>query len=141
MRDEDFTAILAYLKSMPAVKHLVVNQAPPTWCEVCEQSHGGGAANKISAPDSFDPNYTSPWDLAGTYGNESGKPSRTVVKQAEHWLIARADAEPTPLIAVAENKYQAVGFTNFISFEIDETGEVTSLREFGWNERRFARRR
>ena len=29
MRDEDFTAILAYLKSMPAVKHLVVNQAPP----------------------------------------------------------------------------------------------------------------
>ena len=45
MTDEDLKAIFAYLKTVTPVKHVVDNTEPPTHCEVCRATHGGGARN------------------------------------------------------------------------------------------------
>jgi hypothetical protein len=45
MTDEDLKAIFAYLRTLPPVKHVVDNSVPPTFCELCGSTHGGGARN------------------------------------------------------------------------------------------------
>lgn len=46
MTDADLADIFAYLQSLPHVKHRVSNTDPPTFCEVCGQTHGLGELNK-----------------------------------------------------------------------------------------------
>jgi mono/diheme cytochrome c family protein len=43
--DEDLAAVFAYLRSLPLVKHVVVNGLPATPCRVCGLEHGGGDSN------------------------------------------------------------------------------------------------
>lgn len=43
--DEDLAAVFAYLRTLPPVKHVVVNGVPPTKCSVCGLEHGGGDRN------------------------------------------------------------------------------------------------
>jgi len=45
MTDDDLKAIFAYLRTLKPVKHVVDNSEPPTFCEVCKTSHGGGEKN------------------------------------------------------------------------------------------------
>lgn len=45
MTDEDLKSIFAYLKTIKPVKHLVDNTEPPTLCEICKSTHGGGDKN------------------------------------------------------------------------------------------------
>jgi mono/diheme cytochrome c family protein len=45
MTDDDLKAIFAYLKTLKPVKHVVDNTEPPTMCEVCRATHGGGDKN------------------------------------------------------------------------------------------------
>ena len=45
MTDEDLAARFAYLKTLKPVHHRVDNTAPPTFCKVCRQTHGGGDQN------------------------------------------------------------------------------------------------
>jgi mono/diheme cytochrome c family protein len=45
MNDDDLTAIYAYLRTTPAVKHIVDAKAPRTLCRVCNKEHGGGERN------------------------------------------------------------------------------------------------
>jgi hypothetical protein len=45
MTDEDLAAMFAYLKTLKPVHHRVDNTAPPTFCKVCRQTHGGGDQN------------------------------------------------------------------------------------------------
>ena len=45
MTDEDLKANFAYLKTLTPVKHVVDNVEPPTFCEVCKGTHGGGDKN------------------------------------------------------------------------------------------------
>ena len=42
LTDEDLKAIFAYLRTVPAVKHLVDNSRPPTLCKICGLMHGAG---------------------------------------------------------------------------------------------------
>jgi hypothetical protein len=48
MTDGDLSDIFAYLQTLPPVKHRVSNTDPPTFCEVCGQTHGLGEFNKKS---------------------------------------------------------------------------------------------
>jgi hypothetical protein len=45
LNDEDLKAVFAYLRSQPAVKHVVDNTEPPTFCKLCQEKHGGGERN------------------------------------------------------------------------------------------------
>jgi cytochrome c553 len=45
LTDDDLRAMLAYLKTMKPVKHMVDNTKPPTLCKLCRQKHGGGDQN------------------------------------------------------------------------------------------------
>ena len=45
LTDEDLQAILAYLRTVPPVKHRVDNPEPPTPCKVCGNVHGTGDRN------------------------------------------------------------------------------------------------
>jgi hypothetical protein len=46
LKDEDLTAMFAYLRTLPPVKHVVTNAQPPTDCPVCGLKHGGGDRNR-----------------------------------------------------------------------------------------------
>jgi len=45
MTDQDLSAVFAYLKTLKAVRHYVDNAEPPTYCKVCQRTHGGGDRN------------------------------------------------------------------------------------------------
>jgi len=45
MTDQDLSAVFAYLKTLKAVHHYVDNAEPPTYCKVCQKTHGGGDRN------------------------------------------------------------------------------------------------
>jgi mono/diheme cytochrome c family protein len=45
LTDDDLKAILAYLRTLPPVKHRVDNSLPPTYCKLCRQKHGAGDQN------------------------------------------------------------------------------------------------
>ena len=45
LSDDELKAIFAYLRSIPAVKHRVDNNLPPTDCKACRGKHGAGDQN------------------------------------------------------------------------------------------------
>lgn len=45
LNDDDLKAVFAYLRAQPAVKHVVDNSEPPTFCKLCQEMHGGGDRN------------------------------------------------------------------------------------------------
>lgn len=45
MTDSDLADIFAYLKSLKPIRHRVDNSLPPTFCKLCQQTHGGGDQN------------------------------------------------------------------------------------------------
>ena len=45
MTNEDIAAVFAYVKTFKTVRHHVDNTEPPTYCQVCRQTHGGGNQN------------------------------------------------------------------------------------------------
>lgn len=45
LNDADLKAVFAYLRSQTAVKHVVDNTEPPTYCKLCQEKHGGGDRN------------------------------------------------------------------------------------------------
>jgi mono/diheme cytochrome c family protein len=46
MTDQDLKDIFAYLKTLKPVDHYVDNSLPPTYCQKCKLTHGGGERNK-----------------------------------------------------------------------------------------------
>ena len=46
MTDADLKDLFAYLKSLAPVDHYVDNTLPPTKCERCKLTHGGGERNR-----------------------------------------------------------------------------------------------
>jgi len=45
MTDADLSAIFAYLRQLPPLKHNVSNTETPTYCKVCRRRHGSGEWN------------------------------------------------------------------------------------------------
>ena len=43
--DDELKDALAYLRTVPAVRHRVDNTEPPSECRLCRQKHGGGESN------------------------------------------------------------------------------------------------
>lgn len=45
MTDDELKAVFAYLRTVLPVKHRVDNSLPPTYCKLCQSTHGGGEQN------------------------------------------------------------------------------------------------
>jgi len=45
MTDQDLKAIFAYLRTLPPIHHRVDNSLPPTFCKLCQGTHGAGDQN------------------------------------------------------------------------------------------------
>ena len=49
LTEDDLADMFAYLRSVPPVKHRISNTDPPTFCPLCEQTHGLGDKNVTPA--------------------------------------------------------------------------------------------
>lgn len=45
LNDDDLKAMFAYLQRVKPVRHRVDNHEPPTYCKLCQQTHGAGSQN------------------------------------------------------------------------------------------------
>ena len=140
LSDEDLTAILAFLKTTVPVEHLISNSEPPTWCEVCEQRHGGGELNEIQPHKLFDPNYVIPWDIDGSYTLEGSGEMCSISKKKDQWMISGSQDGETiagRILPVSENKFIAEGFSHYLTFEVGSQGKVSAFYFEGLNPRRY----
>ena len=125
INDEDFAAMLQYLKTTEPVNHQVLNRVPPTFCGVCGETHGLGEINEYEPLTPFDPNYVVPWDIAGEY--RRGRNLSRISQENGQWMIAGRQGKPTPLVAVSENAFQIQAKPQVYSFEVNDENEVVAL--------------
>ncbi|CAN5476990.1 hypothetical protein BH10BAC2_BH10BAC2_22630 [soil metagenome] len=126
--DTDLKAMLAALKSLPPVKHQIVNGIRPTLCEVCGEKHGYGDHNKIipiiaaSVNTSIDPSY------AGIYAGKNKDTAIVTFKNKKLWVrLGSEDPNEIELIPVAENEFNGSGLLFPVSFIKNASGKVTGL--------------
>jgi mono/diheme cytochrome c family protein len=140
LNDEDLTSILAFLKTTVPVEHQISNLEPPTWCEVCEQRHGGGDENLIQPYEPFDSNYVIPWDIAGTYKAEDSGELRSISKRQGQWMISGmqdGEAINGRIVPISETKFIAEGFSHYLTFEVDSQGKVSAFNFVGLMAQRY----
>jgi mono/diheme cytochrome c family protein len=138
MTDDDLKAILMALKQLPPVNHKVMNEMTPTFCEICEQSHGYGEYNKIIAlkPVSF--NRSLYPEFAGTYVHRDGYSIEVTLENKK--LYITEGGPKYELIPVAENRFEASGFSTPVSFKRDATGKVKWLISYWIEEDLFEKK-
>jgi mono/diheme cytochrome c family protein len=129
MTDEDLTAILSALQKLPPVNHKVVNGIKETHCEVCEMSHGYGEHNKIVPLKAVPFNKALYPDFVGTYTHPEEGFSYEVTLERGKLLISEGGT-PVELVAVGENRFEALGFPTPVGFRRDEKGNVKGLFEY-----------
>lgn len=129
MTDEDLTAILMALQKLPPVNHKVVNGIKATYCEVCELEHGYGENNKIIPLKAVPFNKALYPDFVGTYTHPEEGFSYVVTVERDKLLISEG-GDPVELVAVGENRFEALGFPTPVGFRRDEKGKVKGLFEY-----------
>ncbi|MDX1642532.1 MAG: c-type cytochrome [Balneolaceae bacterium] len=123
LTDEDLTDIYLALKQSQPVKHLILNGATPTYCEVCETEHGLGSTNHLEEIQPFSNQFVVPLDYAGTYVNQVFEADTLRLTISENKLIL----DDFEFIPVSETDFLADGFFAPIRFNRDLEGKVTSL--------------
>jgi Cytochrome C oxidase, cbb3-type, subunit III len=124
--DADLSAILAALKSLPPVKHQIVNRIKPSLCEVCGVKHGYGDQNKISPIIPVKVNTNIYPSYAGTYANKYKDTAHILLKDKKLWVKAgHGEVKEIELIPVAENEFQGSGLPSSIIFIKNQSGKIT----------------
>lgn len=127
MTDEDLTAMFSALKTITPVQHRVINDMPPTYCEVCGQKHGYGENNKLVTLKPYETNTASWPAYAGTYVSKIyGDTTVITYKDKKLWLSFQGD-KPASLVPVAAATFAADGFLAPVSFEKDQPGKKDIL--------------
>jgi len=127
--DEDLSAIYQTLMTSYPVKHVVLNNAPPAYCEVCEQEHGLGNINHIEALNPFQEDYKIPEDLAGEYTGSLLKRNalKVIYRDEELALLFNNNPKELEMIPMGIDKYMVVGISP-VEFIRDSDGNVTEAR-------------
>lgn len=125
MTEEDLKAIMTALQQVPPVNHKVVNNMEPSYCEVCEQSHGYGKYNKIIPLKRVPFNSFLYTEFVGTYVHREG--FQVEVSLENKKLMISEGGPKLELVPVAENRFQALGFSTPVSFKRDAAGKVKWL--------------
>lgn len=127
--DEDLSAIYQALMTSFPVKHLVLNSAPPSYCEVCEHEHGLGNVNHIEPLNPFRKDYKIPNDLAGEFIGSVRKQNTLNIFYRDEHLALKFNNSPEELemIPLGEDKYLVLGISP-LEFIRNSDGKVTSAR-------------
>ncbi len=126
------------LKQLPPVNHKVMNEMPPTFCEICEQSHGYGEYNKIIALKPVPFNSSLYPEFVGTYVHREGYSIEVTLENKK--LYITEGGPKYELIPVAENRFEALGFSTPVSFKRDATGKVKWLISYWIEEDLFEKK-
>lgn len=125
MTDEDLKAIFMALQNAPPVNHKVINSMKPGYCNVCEQEHGYGEHNKIKPISGVPFDRKIYPDFVGKYIHPEGYAIEVTL--TENKLMVSEGGDPVELVPVAENKFEALGFSTPVSFKRDASGKVKWL--------------
>jgi len=125
MSDEDLRAIHAFLLTMQPVAHAISNQAEPTWCPVCEQTHGLGETNTVERPVGVPVERTLLDEYVGAY---SAFGFTIHVTREGDQLRAQEDEGPVAdLVPQSDTRFLMVGGAAPLRFVRDEAGAVTAV--------------
>jgi hypothetical protein len=125
--DNDLSAILAALKSLPPMKHQVVNRLKATPCEVCGVKHGYGDQNKITPIVAAKVNKNPNPSYVGKYTNKYKDTVAVLLKDKKLWFSAgHGEKKEIELIPIAENQFHGSGLPSAITFIKDASGKVVS---------------
>ncbi len=130
LSDEDLAAIYtALMKSIP-FKHLVLNNLPDSYCEICNLDHGGGDMNKREVPpDNLVMNL--PSELDGLYVSQDFLQDTLKIfhEEAKTWITwGRTNDRKWPLIAVNDSVYRAQDFQSPYVIIRNEEGKIIGLK-------------
>ena len=123
--DSDLSCMLTALKSLPPVKHQVLNSLESTYCEVCGRWHGYGKYNRIAPLIQYpggNGNYSA---YAGSFINKYGDTTHIRLKDKKLWV--NTNTGDSELIRVTESQFQASGYPGPVSFIKDRKGRVHAL--------------
>ena len=128
--DTDLSAMLTALKSLPPVRHQIVNRKKPTLCEVCGEKHGFGDHNKIVPIIPASVNTTIYASLAGSYADKNNDTVVVLFKDKKLWVSFGEDkTKEIELIPIADNKFNGSGLPAPISFIKNASGKISGLVE------------
>ena len=128
--DTDLSAMLAALKTLPPVKHQIVNGKKPTLCAVCGSLHGFGDQNKIIPiiPIAMNPKLY--FAYAGVYADS--EKDTVIILSKDHKLLIKMGGEDDKgieLIPVAKNEFHGSGLPSPITFITNSDGKLTGFRD------------
>ncbi len=128
--DSDLSAILAALKTLPPVRHQIVNGKKPTLCAVCGTLHGYGDQNKIIPiiPIAFNtslyPGY------AGVYADNERDTVLILLNDQKLWVkMGGEDDKGIELIPVAKDEFNGSGLPSPITFIKNPAGKLTGFTD------------
>src|SRR5690606_18838882 len=125
MTDEDLKAILMAMQNARSVNHKVINGMKAGFCNVCGQEHGYGEHNEIKPISAVPFDQSIYPDFVGHYIHPDGYAIKVTL--AENKLMVSEGGDPVELVPVAENRFEALGFSTPISFKRDVSGKVKWL--------------
>ena len=130
LTDEDLAAIYAALMETIPFKHLVLNNLPDTYCEVCNLDHGGGELNEKEVPaDSLVKNL--PSELDGIYvSTDFPQDTLKIFHEDDKTWITRGKTNNRkwPFIAVNESVYRAQDFQSPYVLIRNAEGKITGMQ-------------
>jgi mono/diheme cytochrome c family protein len=128
--DTDLKAMLAALKSLPPVRHQIVNGIKPTLCEVCGEKHGYGDHNKIIPIIAAIVNKSNYASYAGIYADKDNDTAIVTLKDKKLWIkMSPEDPKEIELIPVAESEFNGSGLPSPITFIKNASGKVTGFAD------------
>ncbi|MBI2731687.1 MAG: c-type cytochrome [Sphingobacteriales bacterium] len=128
INDTDLKAMLAALKTIPPVKHRIVNGIKPSLCEVCGQKHGYGDNNKITPILPVAVNTASYQQFAGTYTNKYKDTTLIALKEKKLWVQIKGEhPKEIELIPVGKNIFNGSGLPSAITFITGTAGNITGF--------------
>jgi hypothetical protein len=128
LTDEDLGAIYQALMTSYPVRHIVLNRAPITYCEVCQMEHGMGSQNKLEPIKAFIDNYKIPSDLAGVYYDQMFERDTLRISYNQGKLALIRKEKEWQLIPINETAYISEGFFAPIDFIRNIEGQVTDFQ-------------
>lgn len=126
MRDEDLSALFAYLRAQPPVRHIVDNHQPHTPCAMCGQEHGEGEYN-LSKFETFRRLEVDSLILAQFEGRYQGDIYSMVFRREGRRLVGELDGKRVEMAPGPDTLFYARELPGPMSFTRDRNGQVTHM--------------
>jgi mono/diheme cytochrome c family protein len=125
MTDDDLKAVLAYLKSVPQVRHFIDPAEPVATCPACGQEHGGGKLNQAKEIHAVPVDSKAVAGCEGTYVFPDAPP--IVLVREKGRLFAQAGNQKFELFTEDNRRFFIKVAPDIMEFVRDKNGRVTNL--------------